>query len=75
MNREGTALEFPCVHFPDSFGWDAESCQEVVFQFVTVGLDRKGPLHAEQPGIAFLVSDGELFVKTWDTNRPIVLLK
>ncbi len=46
-NRGRATLEFPCVHFPDSFGWDAESCQEVVFQFVTVWLNSKGSLHAE----------------------------
>lgn len=75
VNRGRAALEFPCVHFPDSFGWDTECGQEVVLELVTVWLNSNGSLHAEQPGIAFFVPDGELFVKTWDTDRPIALLK
>lgn len=68
-------LEFPCVRFPDSFGWDAECGYEVVLELVTIRLDGDGSLHAEQPGIPFFVPDGELSVKTWDADRPIVLLK
>ena len=75
VNRARASLEFPCVHFPDSFGWDAESCQKVVFQFVTVWLNSKGSLHAEEPGIAFFVAYGKSFMSARNADRSIVLLK
>ena len=68
-------LKLSCVHFSDSFGWDAEGGQEVVFELLTIWLNGDGSLHAEQPGIALFVTNRELFVKTWNTDRPIVLLE
>lgn len=68
-------LKLSCVHFSDSFGRDEECGQEKILKLVAVWLDGDGSLHAEQPGIAFFVPDGKLRVKTWDTDRSIVLLK
>lgn len=73
--RKGQVLELSCVHFSDSFGWDAERGQEVVFELVTVGLGGDGPLHAEQPGIALFVPDRELLVESGNADRSVMLLK
>lgn len=75
VNRGRADLGFPCVHFPDSFGWDTECGQEVVFELVTVWLNSKGSLHAEQPGIAFFVAYGKSFMSARNADRSIVLLK
>src|SRR5688572_25825803 len=68
-------LELSCVHFPNSFRWDTECSEEVVFELVTVWLDGDGSLHTEQPGIALFVANGKLFVKSRNADRAIVLLK
>lgn len=73
--RRGQVLELSSVHLSDSFGRDAERSQEVVFELITVGLDGDGPLHAEQPGIALFVADRELFMKSWNADRSVMLLK
>ncbi len=69
------SLDLSRVYLPDSFCRDAEGGQEIILQFGAVWLDGKGSLHAQQPGVAFLVSDRELFVCAGNVDRPIVLLK
>lgn len=73
--RVARGLDLARVHLPDPLSGDTERRQEVVFQVVTVGLDGKRSLHAQQPGISFLVSDREPFVRPWNADRSIVLLE
>jgi hypothetical protein len=68
-------LEFTCVDFSDSFRWDTECGQKIVFELVAIRLDGERSLHAKQPGIPLFVPNGKLFVKPRNADRPIVLLK
>lgn len=71
----GCVLELSHIHLPDSFRRDTKCGEEVLLEFLGVRLRSEGPLHTEEPGVAFFVAYWESLVGTRNADWPIVLLK